>query len=136
MKYLILIALYFISNFAFSQKSEILISNKNNFEKSIFSEININEEVFDTIVNVKIIGEGKYLFNSKMERELLGYDMSFTTAISFTVKADNNIYYYPIGNATLKEILNQKLMDIEIDLKFTLCKNEPFPIIYISGVFL
>lgn len=136
MKLFISIVSFLVSNLTFSQQSEILISNKENFQKSIFSKVNLKKEVVDTIIKVKIIGEGKYLFNSKKEKELLDYDMSFTTAISFSIKGDTNIYYYPIGKKVLKKILNKKLTKKEIDLKFSLCKNEPFPIIYISGVHL
>jgi len=37
MKYHMLIVLYFVSNFAFSQKSEILITNNSNFPESYFN---------------------------------------------------------------------------------------------------
>lgn len=133
MKTTLMFTLLCISFVSYSQKeSHTLITNRKNYEHSIFSNIKLKRKVTDTILNINVIGEGKYTFNSKMEKTRGHYNSNFTTGLAFYIDDEFITYFYPI---TMKEIKNFELKSTKLKVKLTIYKNEPKPIIYISEIF-
>lgn len=122
------------------QDQTVLISNNQNFDKSIFADIDLKENETSYSLKVNIKDFGRYDFRSKSESKHAGaMKMDNWSGIYFNLEENSSVMYiYPIHKKFLKNklsnIYDELIRSKKAKLNFTIYKTDSTPIIVINKV--
>ncbi len=129
MKYIFyLIVMVTISTKSFCQGNDsLMVTNKNNFEKSfLYHRVNESKNK-EIILDVKLMEQGKYLFTSEEERKACGYKDDYTTGIGFVITGYADRYYYPIHKNYIEKFSDLNInnfKDAKLKLSIHYCNDK------------
>jgi len=141
MKRCILILFLIITWVGYGQKNQtVLISNGQNYDKSIFADVELKE--MKTIYSMEVEGFGlnRYDFINAKEKELSNADKKWGwTALSFSLEDDTGKiteYYFPVSREVMRNGLENINNVKKAKLDFVIYKTDSTPIVIIDRIII